>query len=193
MMTVLEAVQLCLHKPRLDPPTPNPPFSTFVLFLIPGDLTCTFALRDVVASGSHFNKCQAKAINQHVLEWFGPVVLPEEPSLCRYLSQGRAFKCRGQILQYRESGCRQAGSSSKSENVASVGHKQTEYVPAELQTFMEFRCLPPCTYLLNMSSWKGTINNFQRLLVSAFCSGNHQTVHRFELKKTTYDRPNTRW
>jgi len=35
-------------------------------------------------------------------------------------------------------------------------------------------------------SCKNTINKLQRLLVSAICSGCHQSMHYFELKKTCY-------
>jgi len=38
-----------------------------------------------------------------------------------------------------------------------------------------------------------TSYNFQRLLISAFCSGHHQTIHQLVLKKTTHDRLNAKW
>ena len=47
--------------------------------------------------------------------------------------------------------------------------------------------------LLNILSYNNTVNNLQWLIISAFCSGCHQTMHHFELKEKPYKRLNTKW
>ena len=56
-----------------------------------------------------------------------------------------------------------------------------------------FSWTSPPIYLLNILSCKNTINKLQWLLVSAFCSGCHQTMHHLNLKKKTYNCLNIEW